>query len=62
MATDFVLEPVESFEDVVKRLLDARTEQGLPPTVEDAAALEQIAAVIRDHHAETARKNRRGVA
>lgn len=55
-------EALETFEEAVQRLLDARAAQGLPPTVEDAAALEQIAGVIRVHQAELDRRARRGVA
>jgi hypothetical protein len=38
--------PPETPAQATQRLLDARAEQGLPPTVEDPAALDKAAAIF----------------
>jgi hypothetical protein len=38
--------PEETPEQAVKRLVAARTEQGLPPTIENPVALDKAAAIF----------------
>ncbi len=42
-----VASAIDTFDEAVRRLIAARVEQGLAPTVKDPAALSQIATVIR---------------
>lgn len=42
-----VASATDTFDEAVMRLIAARVEQGLPPSVKDPTALSQIATVIR---------------
>ncbi|PZR66790.1 MAG: hypothetical protein DLM66_12880 [Candidatus Dormiibacter spiritus] len=42
-----VASATHTLDEAVRRLIAARVEQGLPPTIKDPAALNQIATILR---------------